>query len=215
MARKRARVRCTAKRRNGEQCGNYAVTGLPTCRMHGSGGAKKGRPQLTSGLKHGRFAFRFRKALSEQGVERIEELSNSPQVLDLQRTVALSQFAMEQHLDFAPTDEEIEALAKMRLKLERAPTPAECQAVRLDLLATLHKAIDTHAGIQEKAKKDLSREALLGLLVVPILATLATETMKVILRHVDKATAEKIQAEIIDVRRNLTIKANTQMEAAR
>ena len=183
--------------------------------MHGSGGRAKGFPQLTSGLKHGRYAFRFRKPLNEQGVERIEELASSPHVLDLQRSAALSQFAMEQHLDFAPSDEEIEALAKMRLKLERPPTPAECQAVRLDLLTTLHKAIDMHAGIQEKAKKDLSREALMGLLVVPVLATLGTEFMKVVLRYTDEETAKKIQDAITDVTQAMTIRTNTQMEATR
>jgi hypothetical protein len=191
------------------------VHGFEVCRMHGAGGKKKGRPQLTSNLKHGRYAFKFRKALSEQGVERIEELASSPAVLDLQRTAAVSQFLIEQHVNLEPNDEEIKALAKMRLKLERDPTDAECQAVRYDLLGTIQKALDVHTSIQDRAKRALSQEALMGLLVVPILASLATETMKVILRHVDATTAAKIQAEITDVRRSLTIKANTQMEAAR
>lgn len=125
----------------------------------------------------------------------------------------MSQFLMEQHLNLEPTDDEIEALAKMRLKLDRAPTPAECEAVRLDLLLTIQKAIETHAGIQEKAKRALTSEALLGILVVPIMSELGTQFMKVVARHVTPEVFLVIQQDMTDVRRAVIMKATTQVEA--
>lgn len=217
MGRAKQGVVCGAKTRGGGTCKNAAVVGFKRCRMHGAGGKAKGYPQLTSGLKHGRDAYRWRKTMTEQGVERIEELATSPAVLDIQRTAAVSQFLLEQHVSLEPTEDEIKALAvlKFRLADKVEPTDAQCQAVRYELLETIQKALDQHVSIQDRAKRQLTQEALIGLLVVPILATLGSEVMKVILRHVDTATAEKIQAEITDVRRNLTIRAGTQMEAAR
>jgi hypothetical protein len=185
--------------------------------MHGAGGKKKGHPQLTANLKHGRYAWKLKRGITQMGVDRLEELARSPEVLNIARTTAASQYLLEEHLVLDPTDGELDAMVRKFYGLERDAevTEEERNAMRMEHLRNVQKAIETHAAIQERAKRALTQEAMLSILVVPLMSQLAEDFMRVLKRRLSPDVLVLVQSDIAEVRRTLEIKTTTQLEAGR
>lgn len=214
MGNEAQRTRCKAKKRDGTRCGSWAVKGFEVCRMHGAGGAKKGRPQVTVNLKHGAQAWRIKRMLSQEGIDRIEELAQSPEILNMARTVAASQFLIEENVPMQLTDDEVAAWVKLEMGLTREPTEAEVMAGRLQIMDRAQRALMGHSKMQADAKRALTQEQLLAVLVVPILSQLGSQFMKVVERHVDPDTLLAIRRGIEDERRAAMIRVHQQVENA-
>src|SRR5687768_8325822 len=110
-------MRCNAKNRQGEQCGNHAVNGTSKCKFHG-GASLVGIASPT--FKTGRYS----KHLPTRLAARYAEALNDPQLLELRDEIALvgtRQSELLSHLD--------SGLALQRWK--------DAQAAHSDMLAAI------------------------------------------------------------------------------
>lgn len=98
---------CGAKsRRGGGYCAARPMAGKTRCRVHG--GMNTGDHLMTHGLRSRRLAIRY----SDPAIrERLEQLLDDPDLLNMRRPVALSQVALE-GVPMEPTEGEVRRLAQ-------------------------------------------------------------------------------------------------------
>jgi hypothetical protein len=140
------------------------------------------------------------KAITEQTqANRITELTEDPQLLDMARTIAVSQHLLEEYLP-ALTDEAITGLWKNKNPPppgwdgeEWEPRPGDVLELKASLVASSIKALAAHGGMQATARRTLATEQLVAALVVPIITRLGSEFMDVVAQHVTPEQVDRIR----------------------
>jgi hypothetical protein len=166
--------RCTARRRRTkEPCQNWAMVGSNVCRLHGA-----------------------------KGADRVAELVDDPRLLDLARTIATSQWILEEHLP-ALSDEALLELWRRRNPVppgvdpkDHQPSAGELLELKTALVASSITALAKHGSMQVAARRTLATEQLVASLVQPILVRLGQELMEVVARVVTPAQLEEIRRGI-------------------
>lgn len=198
--------RCTAVNRAGERCRQWLVKGTTKCRFHGSGGGRgkqsrrKHNPAAVGGrpIIHGRYSMRLKAIVEQTQADRLTELTEDPRLLDMSRTIATSQFLLEEYLP-ALTDEAIRELWKRRnppppgWDMEWEPGAGELLELKASLVASTIKALAAHGSMQAQARRTLAQEQLVAAVVVPILTRLGSEFMEVVAGVVTPEQLERIR----------------------
>jgi hypothetical protein len=142
-------MKCTARRSNGEPCGNHAVKGFTVCRKHG--GASPVGP-ASPAWRHGRYSKHYKPAVDQKFADwDAGEPLDLADELDLMRMLLAGY--LEQMPDVAAVSGEDQpsagshlstvvdlvdaikglALAQQKLRADTAFTPAEAQALMSQL----------------------------------------------------------------------------------
>jgi hypothetical protein len=190
--------RCKAKsRRSGEQCRNAPVRGWSVCRMHGAGNGK----DRAGGRKpvHGKYAMRHR-GLTQEAAERLDELMQDPDLLDMRRTVASSQLVVEQ-VPILPPDELVDELAR-RIAVEhgRAPegvTDAHRDEARRRLAAANVKILERHGKLQGVARRQTVEADLLLAKALPVMQQFAESLVAIVRPYLTPQELAQVQRDMV------------------
>jgi hypothetical protein len=176
------------------------MVGSNVCRLHGAKGGSKnggGRP-----IVHGLDSMRLRAIVEQEHADRVAELVDDPRLLDLARTIATSQWILEEHLP-ALSDEALLELWRRRNPVppgvdpkDHQPSAGELLELKTALVASSITALAKHGSMQVAARRTLATEQLVASLVQPILVRLGQELMEVVARVVTPAQLEEIRRGI-------------------
>lgn len=165
--------------------------------------------------------MRLKSIVNQQQADRLTELEDDPRLLDMGRTVAVSQHILEEYLP-ALTDEAVEQLWKRKnppppfwdpeTMGEWGPSAGELLETKAGLVAQCMKSVSLHGNLQAQARRTLATEQLMAMAVLPVLTRLGADFMSVVadivtpeqLERIRVAVTAKSNRAIIDVKAVIT-----------
>lgn len=135
--------------------------------------------------------MRFRR-LQQEGAARIAELTEDPELADITRTLAASQFVVEQHAPVMPSEAEVRAWA-MRMYSTDAPSAGQVEAARTELGVIAIKMFERHVRIQQRASRQQVEADMLMQVAMPVMRQFAEDLMAIIDDEIDAAAAARIR----------------------
>lgn len=134
------------------------------------------------------------KRIQQEGADRIKELTEDAELLDLHRSVAASQYVMEEHAPVMPSADEIDARARDRFNLDTDAEPSQAQReiVQTELALIAQRMIRSHSQLQRDAARQQAEADLLIESALPIMRKFSEDIMRI----VDDLCGPEISAQV-------------------
>jgi len=187
------------KRNGGERCRAWACTGSDYCFTHGGRRKTDKAPEPVRTPKELRLSF---KKLQAEGAEEIRRLSEDPDLLDMQTTVAASHYLML-HLPIDPPEDLVRRMAEYSLarrlgakkddkkegeegqREEEELTPADLEMARMRLRELAARELREHGKLQVSALKQKTDAELLMQGAIPVLEEYNDTVARLVARYLE------------------------------